>query len=333
MDPREAPTRWGIVGTGDIAHTFAAALRDVPGARVVAVSSRAQARADAFAREIGAARGHQGVGALAADEEVDVAYVATPHVRHAADTIALLEGGRHVLCEKPLAVSAAEGEAMQAAADRAGRFLMEALWTRFLPATQRFLEAAGEGAVGDTTLLRADLSKVMGVAPTHRLRAAELAGGALLDLGVYLASVAQWWMGEPEQVEGTWTPDPETGVDASFAVSLARHDRVASLTGGFTFEGPRDVQLAGEAGVLRLGPDWHKTGAALHRTRDGEREALTALDPGLGYGHEAREVQACLAEGAAESPRHPVADSLAVLRTLDRLRAAWGLRYPFERDD
>lgn len=330
MNASQATTGWGILGTGSIAHTFAGQLRSVPGARLAAVASRSRARAEAFAREVGADRGYEGVDALVDDDGVDVVYVATPHVRHARDAIRALAAGRHVLCEKPLATSAAEGEAMAEAAADAGRFLMEALWTRFLPSMRSFEGLVRDGAIGEPRLVRADLTKVLSVAPTHRLRAPELAGGALLDLGAYTVSLAQWFLGEPESAVGSYVEDTVTGVDAAFTASLRRGERVAALSSGFLAHGPCTAEVAGSAGRLLRGDSWHQANVPLRLLRDGREETVGAPDELPGYAYEAIEVQARVAEGAGESAIHPLSDTLAVLRTMDRLRGAWGLRYPFE---
>lgn len=339
MDPiRHRNVRWGIVGTGGIATRFARELAAVPDARLVAVASRSEARARAFAdRFAPEARAHQGVASLAADPNLDAVYVASPHTRHADDAIALLRAGRHVLCEKPFATSEAEAVRMATEARRADRFLMEAMWTRFLPTTERFLALAEEAAGEGPGSLHVDFTFHPDVPPDHRLRDPILAGGALLDVGVYALSLARWLLGEPAQLASLWRPDPETGVDAAAAIALQTADRQATVRIGFDGHGRREAVWTTTRGRVGLGPGWNTEGARV-RTEAPRGEVPGALADGEdpvrnerpGFAYQVLEVHARLREGRRESPRLPIAHSLGVLRTTDRLRRAWGLVYPFE---
>lgn len=340
MEPiTDRTIRWGILGTGGIAHRFARELASVPDAGLAAVGSRSAARAQDFARRFAdGARGHRGVDALAADEGVDVVYVATPHTRHADDTVACLRGGRHVLCEKPLTTGEAEGVRMAVAARESDRFLMEAMWTRFLPTTARFLELA-EAAAGDEPAHAViDFTHAADVAPDHRLRDPVLAGGALLDVGSYALSMARWLLGEPARLASVWRPDPDTGVDAAAAIVLQTGQRQATVRIGMDGHGPRTTVWTTRRGRIVLGPNWNGSNAPLRTeapAAEGSRDvladaAVSVPDDLPGFVHQIREVHARLREGRRESATLPIAHSLGVLRTMDRLRAAWGLRYPFE---
>jgi predicted dehydrogenase len=195
-----AVPRWGIAATGGIAASFAQALHETEGAELVAVCSRTQDRADAFAREHGIPRAHGSYEALAEDPEVDVVYVATPHSRHCNDAIRYLEAGKHVLCEKPLAVDQREAARMVATARANDRFLMEAIWSRFLPAYRELGRILAEGRIGEVRLVEADFGFAARFDPEHRLFAPELAGGAMLDLGIYPVQLAHLVLGPPDVV-------------------------------------------------------------------------------------------------------------------------------------
>ena len=339
MRPLTEPVvRWGVVGTGGIATRFARELAEVPDARLAAVASRSADRARDFADAWDPdARAHQGVAALAADPDVDVVYVASPHTRHADDAIACLRAGRHVLCEKPFATSEADGARMVDAARDAERFLMEAMWTRLLPTTIRFLELA-RGAAGDgPAQAHIDFTFAPDVPPGHRLRDPTLAGGALLDVGVYALSLAHWLLGPPQEVASVWRPDPDTGVDAGAAIALAAGPRQATVRIGLDGHGRREAVWTTPSGRVTLGPQWNADPARVRTEAgpEGRPGALTdALDPVRndrpGFTYQIEEVHARLRDGRRESDLLPLSDSLAVLRTTDRLRRDWGLVFPFE---
>lgn len=339
MRPHVEPyVRWGIVATGGIATRFARELAEVPDARLTAVASRSAQRARAFAdAHAPGARAHEGVASLAADPDVDVVYVATPHTRHADDAVACLNAGRHVLCEKPFATSEAEGARMARAAREADRFLMEAMWTRLLPTTIRFLHLARETAGDEPAQAHVDFTFAPGVPPGHRLRDPDLAGGALLDVGVYALSLARWLLGEPEELASVWRPDPDTGVDAAAAIAIGARRGQATVRLGMDGHGRREAVWTTPRGRVVLGSPWH-SGAARVRTEAGPEGRADSLPDALddvrnerpGFTHQIEEVHACLRAGRRESAYLPLDDSLGVLRTTDRLRRDWGLVFPFE---
>ena len=192
--------RWGVIGTGGIAQSFAKAMEHVPGSSVVAVSSRQQATADSFAATHGVARAYDSDAGLLEDAAVDVVYVATPHHRHHDDTIHALEAGKHVLCEKPLALSAAQANAMAAAARRHDRFLMEAIWSRFLPGYDALRSVLASGEIGEVLHVDASFGFRRPIDPAHRLFDLALGGGALLDVGLYPVQLAHLVLGPPTAV-------------------------------------------------------------------------------------------------------------------------------------
>lgn len=204
--------RWGILATGGIAGVFAEALRESAGAEIVAVGSRSADGARRFADHHGIPHAHGSYTDLAADPDVDAIYIATPHAFHERDTILCLEDGKHVICEKPLAINAEQARRMIDAARAADRLLMEAMWTRFLPSTRRLVEIIVSGMIGEPRSFSADFRIAPPFDPTSRLFDPALGGGALLDLGVYAVSMAHHLFGPPEEVEGDAVIGP-TGVD------------------------------------------------------------------------------------------------------------------------
>jgi len=323
--------RWGIVGTGAIAHKFAAGLDDLPDTALVAVGSRSQETADAFANEFGVARRHASYEALANDPDVDVVYISTPHVFHRDNTLMCLNAGKAVLCEKPFAINAGEVSEMIDTAREKGLFLMEAVWTRFLPHMLRVHDLISEGAIGNVRMLQADFGFRMGsVDPDHRLFNRELGGGALLDVGVYTVMLARQLFGQPSEIK-SFANLGTTGVDEEAAV-LMQHAKgeLALLATGIQLETPQEATIMGTEGFIRLHEGWwHPSSFTLHRK--GEEPELFEPDcPLNGYNYEALEVGRCLREGRLESDTMPLDESLAVTKTLDAIRAQWGLRYPVE---
>jgi predicted dehydrogenase len=320
------PVRWGILATGGIAAAFVADLRLLPDAEVSAVGSRSADAARAFARRHGIPRAHGSWRALAEDPGVDVVYVATPHVAHAAAAAQCLAAGKPVLVEKPFTLDEAGSAALVEAARRAGVFLMEAMWTRCFPAVRRMVELLRDGAIGRVVSVHADFGLVAPPDPGHRLRARALGGGALLDLGVYPVAFAHLVLGEPATVTARAALGPD-GTDENTGLLLGWADgAIAALTCSITGDTARRAVVTGTAGRIELPRNFYRpAGFTLHR--DGAVTEVAAGFDGAGYHFEAAEVQRCLRAGLTESPLVPHADTLAVMRTLDAARAQIGVSY------
>jgi predicted dehydrogenase len=315
--------RWGILGTGTIAHSFALGLRDAPGAELVAVGSRSQAGADRFAEEFGIPRRHPSYAALAADREVDVVYVSTPHSRHRDDTILCLEAGRHVLCEKPFAINALEAEEMVACARANRRFLMEAMWTRFNPVMVKVRELLAAGAVGEVRMLFADFGFRIEPDPRHRLFDPELGGGALLDVGVYCVSLAHMVFGGPAPEADGFAHLGGTRVDEQCAWLMRYPNGALALLGAaIRTETPQEAAICGTAGTIRIPRFWSPRGLTLNG------ESVPVEVSGNGYQYQAIEVMERIRAGQLESEVMSLDMTLAVQRDLDALREPWGVRYP-----
>lgn len=333
------PLRWGIVSTGSIAGTMARELALLEDAVLHAVSSRAQASADAFAAEHGIARGYgaangtTGLERMAADPDVDVAYIGSPHSEHAADAEQLLEAGKHVLCEKAFTVTAAQARRLTDVARANGVFLMEAVWTRFQPGANRVWDLIADGAIGQVRWLSADLAFAAEQPPGHRLWNRELAGGALLDLGPYTTLWPLSILGRPDAVTASGALTDQ-GVDAQEAITLRYPDGVhAQLTNALTSFGPRTLTVGGTEGWLQAGPSvTHITEVTVadRRTPRGRDEpAVERFETvGRGYVWQLREVTRCIQQGLSESPTMPLADSVASMELYDDIRAQLGVRYP-----
>ncbi|QXC61591.1 Gfo/Idh/MocA family oxidoreductase [Aquihabitans sp. G128] len=321
--------RWGIAGTGGIATSFTEDLARVEGAEVVAVGSRTQAGAHAFAARHGIARAHGSYEALAEDPDVDVLYVATPHPDHHAQALRALAAGKHVVCEKPLALNAAQAAEVVAAADAADRFLLEAVWSRFLPAYDVLRQVLADGEVGQPQQVDADFGYVMAFDPGHRLFDPALGGGATLDQGIYPVQLGHLVLGPPDAVVATGHVGA-TGVDEHVVAGL-RHPgggltvAKASLRASLACE----ARISGTLGAIEL-PAFMHCPQAITVSSPAGRRTIEAPMRGHGLCHEAAEVQRCLQAGERQSPQHPWADTLAIAATLDAVRAALGVRYPGE---
>ena len=262
------PIRWGVLGTGVIASKFATDLARTPDTEVRAVGSRSGAAADAFAERFGIPVRHVGYQALVEDPAIDVVYVALPHPAHHAWALTALEEGKAVLCEKPFTVTAAEARDLVATARREGRFLMEAMWTRFLPSMVRVREILDSGVLGEVRTVHADLGIRMHPDPAGRLFAPELGGGALLDLGIYPVSFASFVLGSPQSVTAVATPTA-TGVDAQTSVILRYGSGAhAALNTTLEVDTPGGAVVAGSEGRLELsGPLFDPSEVRLVRGR------------------------------------------------------------------
>lgn len=326
----EKQITWGILGTGDIARQMADDLRLVAGAHLRAVASRTVQRAETFGDTHNIPDRYGDYESLMRDPEVDVVYIATPHSRHCEDTLRCLEHGKHVLCEKPMAVNEGQVARMQEAARVRGRFLMEALWTAFFPAMEAALAELRAGRIGTPRLLTADFSYKATAGPESRLFNPALAGGALLDIGVYTVALADMVFGrEPESIHTAWTP-AKTGVDESAAMILDYGEgRRALLSTSLAFDAPQDARVAGDDGILTIPHRFSQPDAYTIQV-GGSTESRSYPREGFGYHLEAAAVTKALREGRVEDPRVPPGLSLRVIRTLDRIRKAWGLRYPME---
>lgn len=325
--------RWGILATGGIAAAFTADLIDLPDAEVVAVASRTEDSARAFAERFGIPRAYGDWERLAKDADIDVVYVATPHSAHRAAAGLCLEAGRNVLCEKPFTLNLREAAELVELARDNGRFLMEAMWMYCNPMVRRLKALVDDGAIGEVRTVQADFGLEGPFPPSHRLRDPAQGGGALLDLGVYPVSFAHLLLGEPTGVSAQAVLSAE-GVDLQTAAALSWDSGAlaalhCSLDGGTG----TTASVTGSRGRIDIPAGFfHPDRFVLHRTgRDPEEFTADPADgPRATMQHEAREVMRALRAGQTESPLVPLDGTLAVMRTLDTVRERIGVRYPGE---
>ncbi len=324
------PIRWGVLSTGHIAGVFATDLQLLPDHRLAAVASRTQPKADAFAAEFGdaATTAHPTYEALAADPDVDIVYIATPHSEHHANARLCLEAGKHVLCEKAMTVNAAEcADLIDLAAER-GLFLMEAMWMRTNPLHHKLIELLHDGVIGTVHAVSAELGFTVDD-PAHRLRDIDQAGGALLDMGVYPLTFAWEVLGAATSVQahGQMSGD----VDGTIGVTLGYPDAIATIATSIDSHMPARGVVMGSKGWIELDGFHAARSFVVHRPEH-EDETHSVTWPGMGYTYEAEEAARCVRAGLLESPMIPMTDTLAIMGQMDEIRRQIGMVYPRERD-
>jgi predicted dehydrogenase len=319
--------RWGVVGPGRIAEKVVGDFAVVDGARPVAVASRSLDRARAFADRHGLERAHGSYADILADPDVDVLYVATPHPQHHALALAALRAGKALLVEKAFTATTAGAAEVVDVARETGVFVMEAMWTRFLPAVVAVRELVADGAIGEVRSVQADLGVAKEYDPADRLFDLALGGGALLDLGVYVVSFAQMLLGTPERVVAAGSLFP-SGADAEASLLLDYGDgRAATLTTSLRNALPGQARVFGTTGWIDVLPRFHHPETiVLHRV-GADPETITRSPLGAGYAHELIEVTECVRAGRAESSVMPLADTLAVQTLLGEAAEQIGVRH------
>jgi predicted dehydrogenase len=320
------PLRWGVVGTGSIAMTFASDLSFTESGRIVAVGSRSQDAADRFADQFDIPHRHASYEKLVTDPDVDAVYVATPHPMHHANAVLALEAGRPVLVEKAFTMNATEAQDLVDLARAKGLFLMEAMWTRFLPQMGEIRRLLAEGVLGDIVTVSADHGQWFPKDPNSRLFDPKLGGGALLDLGVYPVSLASMILGEPDRI-ATMIDPAFTGVDAQTSMLFGyANGAQAVLTCTSGARSPTRAAIVGtEARVEIEGPFYTPTSFTLI-PRGGTPSSFAEPHPGRGLWHEADEVARCLRQGLLESPLMPLDETVSIMKTMDAVLATFVVR-------
>ncbi len=324
--------RWGIVGTGKMAHDFVADLVFAPNAELVAVGSRRQESADAFAAQHAVPNAYGSYEALANDPNIDVAYIATPHNFHFRDTMMCLNAGKHCLVEKAFTLNAPEAQQLIDTAKAKGLFLMEAMWTRFFPAYAHLRQLLADETIGTIEMVRADLSHKAKFDPTSRMFDPKQGGGALLDIGIYPIAFAFDILGKPDVVTG-FGYIGETNVDYNASCILGyNHGPMAVLSFSKMTDAPREALLAGSEGAIRILGRWQQPlRVGLSFGKNGEETVKEFPFEGGGYQFEAIAVSEAVQQGKTEHPIMPLDESLWIMETMDALRAQWGLMYPDEQ--
>ena len=322
--------RWGILGPGTIAQKFATGLKAVPDAELTAVGSRSLERANIFAEAFQIPQRHGDYRDLAENPNVDAIYVATPHPFHKECAMLCLEAGKAVLCEKPLTVNAKQAEALIACARKHNQFLMEAMWTRFLPVIVQIREWLADGAIGEPRLLTASHG-YRRVLSTETLEGRhfnpELGGGGLLDLGVYTIALSYMIFGTPSKITSL-AHLGQTNVDEQASILLGYNSgQIANLSCAIRTETPKEARIIGTKGSIHIPRFWEATSAAL-KVNGKEPVHIEIPFKENGFEYQTIEAVKCLREGKLESDVMPLDESLSIVKTMDTIRGQWGLEYP-----
>lgn len=320
--------RWGLIGTGGIARAFARDLTRASGHTVAAVGSRSMEKALAFTEQYGGTPFGSYEELVASD--IDAVYVATPHPMHAPNTILALNNGKPVLCEKPFAVNARESASMITAAHKSNLLLVEAMWSRFLPHYRKLRELVRQGELGEIISIAADHGQNLPLPKYYRLHAPELAGGALLDLGIYPISFAYYLLGKPQSIsaKAEFTP---SGVDSQTSM-IFRYDTGAhaNLTTTLLAKTPCTATVVGTKGTVYIDGDFYTPTSMRMKKIDGTVIEFAKNYEGHGLREQAREFASLLTTGAKESELMSHADTQSIMETMDEIRAQIGLSYPGE---
>ena len=319
-----SPVRWGVLGTGGIADTFASDLRLTDSGVVSAVGSRTRESADRFADAFGIERRHASYESLVADPEVDVVYVATPHPMHRDNAILALRAGKPVLVEKPFAMNATEGAEIVEVAREQKLFAMEAMWTRFLPHIAVVREWLEQRALGELVTVTADHGQWFAEDPDFRLFAPQLGGGALLDLGIYPVSFASMILGTPNRILSMSDP-AFTGVDGQTSMVFGYAGGAqAVLTCTLRAKSPTRAAIVGTEARIEIDGDFYAPTAVTLVRRDGESIRVPSTHAGRGLYHQADEVARRLAAGELESPVMSLDETVSIMQTMDVVLAQAG---------
>jgi predicted dehydrogenase len=319
--------KWGILGAGNIASQFASDLKILPNAKLQAVASRSTERASEFAGRYNIPVHYGTWGEMSENPDIDIVYIASHHPYHFENTLACLNSGKAVLCEKPFTMNRKELDLLVNTAREKRIFLMEAIWTRFLPSTKKILEIIESAELGKLQDIHANIGFMLEFNPDHRLYDPAKGGGALLDMGIYPVFISLLLAGIPTNIQAS-ARFAETGVDQSCNVLFEQDQNiVSSLSCTSMAETPVEANLLFEKGWIGMESKWFAPGPiTIHRPGQNP-ECIRFPEPGKGYHYEAAEVMRCLDEGLTESPLLPLDFSLDLMGTLDRIRKICGIRY------
>ncbi len=326
--------RWGILGCGRIARKFASDLHLVQDAELIAVGSRDKENAKAFTKDFPVKYIHDNYESLADNDEVDVIYIATPHSHHYENTILCLEHYKAVLCEKAFAVNARQVKQMIALAREKKVFLMEALWTKFLPHYNQMLQLLHEGKVGEVKSVSINFGFKPEPPVPQRLFDPALAGGTMLDIGIYNVFLALSVLGRPDFIDAVMSP-AATGVDEQCCVIFKYNSgAIAHLFSTFSSNLATEADICGTHGRIRLAHRFYAPESIIEHYPDKVDSRViipVTKEEGWGYQYEARHVCECLKNGATESPVMSFADSILLIETLDAIRAKAGIYYAADK--
>lgn len=318
---------WGIIGLGKIARTFATDLLLSNNSKLHAVASRDIEKAKTFATDFHASKYYNSYEKLAQDPEVDVVYIATPHVFHFEYTMMCLKAGKNVLCEKAFGMNQEEVKTMISEAKNRNLFLMEAIWTRFIPATEKLLSLIEEGVIGEIKQIRADFGFKANPDPNLRLFNKKLGGGSLLDIGIYPVYLSLLLFGAPQKITAK-AEISSTGVDSFLAAIFEyQNGQKSVLESSFLVDTPTEAYIFGEKGYLKMHSRFHHSEKISIHISGKEVQEIDMKYKGNGYYHQITEVENCLSNNQYESSKLPHNMSLQLIQTLDRIRKKINLKY------
>ena len=321
--------RWGIIGLGNIARNFVKDLALVDGAQIYAAASRNLEKAKGFVEEYNITKAFGSYKELLECKEVDVVYIATPHTSHCELSIMAMEHGKHVLCEKPMGINRAEVEKMIVSAQQNKVFLMEALWSRFNPSIRKVKQMVDSGDIGPLAFVRADFAfYALDRDFEGRVLNPELAGGSLLDIGIYPIFLANLLLGKPDQIFST-SNFHDNGVEVQTSMIFKYPKAQAILYSGFTSRSEMKAEISGEKGTIYIPARWHEA-QGYTVERNGEKEEFVIPTTGRGYFYEIKEVHHCLDQGKLESRLWSHQNSLDLISLMDTVRKQNGIVFPFE---
>ena len=321
---------FGVIGAGNIAHKFSEALLGMNG-NLWAIASRKHEKALAFKRKYGYVHAYEGYGKLFNDEKVECIYIATPHAFHYELMLKAIEHEKHVLCEKSFTLNEKQAAHVFKEAKKKGVFVMEAMWTRFLPVLTEVLEVVNKGGIGSIEKIDANFTFDVPVNDENRLFNRRLGGGALLDIGIYPITLVNMVMGEPDDFE-TSVVKHHTGVDIEHDIAYYYEGCVARMHASFKDDSVPKAVIHGSNGSIEMTYFWETETAHIYNAHGSLARTIHHPHPINGFEYEISEVISCIEKGSLESPVVPHRVTLSILRQMDAIRKEWNLEFPGEND-
>lgn len=319
-----------FIGAGRIANTLASTMARMEDVNLYAVAARDLSRAQAFAAQYGFDKAYGSYEEMLCDPQVELVYIATPHSHHAQHMKLCIEHGKHVLCEKAFTLNAAQAREVAALAREKGVYVAEAIWTRYMPSRQLINEALASGVIGRVSTLTCNLSYP--VTYKERIIRPELAGGALLDVGIYGLNFALMHFGDDILRTDSSVAFTDTGVDAQETITLHYRDgKMAVITAGVLARSDRKGIFYGDKGYIIVENINNPQSISVYNLSDELVERIEVPAQITGYEYQIREAMARIRAGQLEAASMPLSESIAVMERMDSLRKSWGLVYPMEK--
>jgi len=319
---------WGIMGCGHIARKFAKDIAQIPNAKVYACASRSMERATIFAQKHEIEKAFDSYEQLAKCQELDAVYIATRHIQHHANTLLCLQNRMPVLCEKPLAMNSRQAREMVQAADDNNTYLMEALWTRFLPQTKKVLEFIDAGKIGTVQGIKADFGIKVKFDPNSRLLNKDLGGGSILDIGIYPIFLSLLILGKPEQIKAKGSIGITQVDQVADMLFTYANNKTAKLHSNLLKQTPTEAYIYGSKGLIHIHSRWHEPSSMSMYTHGGQVQRFDFKSETYGYIHEAEAVMQDLAQGKKQNEWIPHSFSLTLMEIIDEVRRQVGMIYP-----